>query len=160
MKRRAWIAGIGLVAWACLPAGSGMAAEPEQKDAAANSNQGTELQFKQAATKFLQSAQAYLGITTLQWQNFMMSPQTKSVSEISKSNSEYKEKIGQEFAGLMTISSSEALSSKLKDYYAAWGLAFDSMRPTSADSARSFPARTNAELQRMDAMAARIKMDL
>jgi len=160
MDHRKWVMATLLAVAAGALHFSAVATEP-QPGAVSGLAAADDAQFKKAAVKFLQSAQAYLGVTTLQWQNLMMVPRAGDVSAISTSNMEYKAQIAKEFNELMaTPGGSEALTSKLKDYYAAWGLAFDSMRPTSADTPRGYPARTNTEIQRMEATAARLKMDL
>jgi hypothetical protein len=161
MKRYGWVVSILLAAGVCAPLSLSIAAALPQANAAAGVGQDARAEFKQAAIKFMQSAQAYLAVTTLQWQNFMMVPRAGAVTEISAKNADYKAKVASEFDALMAMpGASEAVSPRLKDYFAEWGAVFDAMRPTEADGSRGFSARTNSEMRRMDAMASRIKMDL
>lgn len=129
-------------------------------EASSTSKQAND-QFKQDALKFVQEAQTYLAVTNLQWQNYMFNPGGKSVDDIFRANSDIKEKVAAHFERLMSSpEKTDAIATKLKDYYAAWDGAFDGMRPISSEGSRSYAARVNGEMSRMDSAAARIKLDI
>lgn len=137
------------------------ATAPTKKVEAPETQGATDASFKKSAAEFVQSAQAYLGIANLSWQNFMDNPTAQPTEIVLKKDSENKALIADQFTQLMsTNGKSDALADKVKDFYAAWGFAYASMRPTSTDSRRGYSMRTNAEYQKIEALAARLKMDL
>lgn len=162
MKKSKLIAAAYLIFAGCTLVGPAMGAtETPAQTRTTIPSQQPDAQFKQSAMKFVQSAQAYLAITSMKWQTFMTNPSAYAVPEILKANADYQSLVARQFSELMELpGKSEGPSEKLKDFYAAWGLAFQSMRPTSADTGRGFSARTNSEMNRMDALAARLQMDL
>jgi hypothetical protein len=118
-------------------------------------------EFKRLASSFVRDTQANLTLAALQWQNFMDNPGSKPVSVVLESNRKIQGDVASLFVALMAAPGKEnPISEKLKDYYAAWGLAFSSIRPTSSDSGRTFAIRMNSELNRMSALAERLMMDI
>ncbi|MBY0242955.1 MAG: hypothetical protein K2X55_26965 [Burkholderiaceae bacterium] len=119
-----------------------------------------EAEFKKRAAIFVRDAEANLTLAALQWQNFIDAPSAKPVQEVLANNKKIQLDVENSFTTLMLSSNRvESIAEKLKDYYAAWGLAFNSVRPTQADSGRAFSARIHAELNKSSALAERLKIE-
>ncbi len=127
----------------------------------AEENSAKELEFNKSALTFIRDAQANLAILALQWKTWNLNPQTANVTNIIADKNKYKDTIKESFSVLMAMpGKSDKSSEKLKDYYAAWGLAIASISPMQSDSARTADFRINETLRNMDATAERIKLDL
>lgn len=118
-------------------------------------------EFKKSAAVFVRDAQANLALSAIQWQNFMDAPRSRPLHDILADNENIKIGTESSFISLMNSAvTGDPIADKVKDYFSAWGLAFSSVRPTSGDSPRSLTGRSNREIDRMAALAARLKMDL
>lgn len=116
-------------------------------------------EFNAAGIKLINLAQANLAIKTLAWINFMNSP--KSTKGMVEGDESREAEVSNLFNSLMAMpGKSSELDSKFKDYYIAWKSSYSAVGAVNTGSPRAFESRSMSIMNRMEAMAERLKLDL
>jgi len=117
--------------------------------------------FNKKAATFLSESQAYLAAASMGWQSHSMNPAATPAATMIEKSKKYRSDMEIAFQDLLGMPGGTAATTPmLKDYFAAWGLAYDSVRPSPGDSYRVLAARADTEMNRIKALAERLKMDL
>lgn len=136
------------------------ASPKEDLAAKAESAKIQEQEFKKLAAGFVRNGQTNLALSSLMWLNFMDSPSSTRTAETLAKGREIESEMSERFSALAKHPGyTGQISEKLKDYYAAWGLTYSLIQPTSSDSLRGYKRRADIEMAKQDALAARLNMD-